>query len=162
MQPLKAIPIPNSESSIGCCEVGARSRIDSRRWPRARLCCAYSPAASGPRCANGSSIAETRETSASELLLTRPQKPHIPNAAQSAQDRHKSLPVPTFVSPRRSQLTLCNGEHFWLKKEPTGACVTEPNAGSRTDSGERGEFRPGGLAVAARQCMPALFRWRKN
>jgi hypothetical protein len=147
MQPLKATPIPNSESSIGCCEVGARSRIDSRRWPRARLCCAYSPAASGPRCANGLSIAETRETSASALLLMRPQKPHIPKRCPICSRPPQKLArtnvclVPAFPTNPLQPRT------FLLKKEPTQRGTKH---GSRTDvSGRICQAHRLGRAIAA-------------
>src|SRR3981189_2300705 len=59
MQPFQQSASPSYKSAIGCAPASDRSMIFSRRWPSTTRPCDQTPAASGPRGAITSAMAET-------------------------------------------------------------------------------------------------------
>src|SRR6185369_10058031 len=77
MQPFQQTASPRSESTIGCAPASDRSMIFRRRWPSATRPWDHTPAASGPRGAIASAIAETAATlGVRPSTRTSPAAPH--------------------------------------------------------------------------------------
>src|SRR2546427_8821863 len=68
-----------SALSIGWWPSGLKSRIESRRWPKATDPSAQTPASSGPRCARASRMATTRARPWSASPGCRVQTPTMPH-----------------------------------------------------------------------------------
>src|ERR1043166_1160471 len=83
MQPLNAIASPRSESIIGCCEVGERSRMLRRRWPSEIVPCEKKPPASGPLSCIVSAIFWMDARLGWPSNRTSPHNPHIVQTASA-------------------------------------------------------------------------------
>src|SRR4051794_38548708 len=91
MQPFQQIVSPRSASTIGCAPASDRSMILRRRWPSATRPCDHTPAASGPRGAIASAIAETAATSGVRpSRRTSPAAPHTQPTLPADEDRQTS------------------------------------------------------------------------